>query len=117
MHIHKRYICITIVLIVINRLLVYLIKYCHYYCYCCGVFSSQYRNLDEVFTYNHMDLMSLRSRTHVNASMILTRADHLFIYNHIRYLSDITSKYYFKTYFNGADEARTRVLLFVCLTP
>ena len=27
-----------------------------------------------------------------------------------------TSKYYFKTYFNGPDEARTRVLLLTYLT-
>ena len=46
------------------------------------------RNLDEVFTYNHiyMALMSLRSRSHVKASMVLTRADHLFIHNYIRSL-------------------------------
>ena len=41
-------------------------------------------NLDEVFTYNDMALMSLRSRSHVNVSMVLTRADHLFIRNYIR---------------------------------
>ena len=28
------------------------------------------RNLIKVFTYNHMALMSLRSRSHVNASMV-----------------------------------------------
>ena len=44
------------------------------------------RNLDEVFTYNHMTLMSLRSRSHVKASMFLKRADHSFIHNYIRYL-------------------------------
>ena len=45
------------------------------------------RNLDGVFTYNHMALMSLRSRSHVKASMFLTtRADHLFIHNYIRSL-------------------------------
>ena len=33
-----------------------------------------------------MALISLRSRSHVNASMVLTRADHLFIYNYIRSL-------------------------------
>ena len=42
------------------------------------------RNLDEVFTYNHMALISLRSLSHVKASMVLTRADHLFIHNYIR---------------------------------
>ena len=42
------------------------------------------RNLDEVFTY--MALMSLRSRSHVKASMVLTRADHLFIHKYIRSL-------------------------------
>ena len=38
------------------------------------------RNLDEVFTYNHiwMALMYLRSRSHVKASMVLTRADYLY---------------------------------------
>ena len=44
------------------------------------------RNLDEVFTYNHIWLISLRSRSHVKASMVLTRADHLFIHNYIRSL-------------------------------
>ena len=33
--------------------------------------------------------MSLRSRSHVKASMVLTRADHLFIYNYIRSLLNI----------------------------
>ena len=37
------------------------------------------RNLDEVFTYNHIALMFLRNCSHVNASMVLTRVDHLFI--------------------------------------
>ena len=46
-------------------------------------------NLDEVFTYNHMALMSLRSRSHVKASMVLMRADHLFIHNYIRSLLNI----------------------------
>ena len=36
------------------------------------------RNLDEVFTYNH-----IRSRSHVKASMVLKRADHLFIHIYI----------------------------------
>ena len=30
------------------------------------------QNLDEVFTYNHMALMSLRSHSHVKASILLT---------------------------------------------
>ena len=34
----------------------------------------------------HMALMSLRSRSHVKESVILTRADHLFIHNYIRSL-------------------------------
>ena len=37
------------------------------------------RNIDEVLTYNHMALMSLRSRSLVEVSMVLTRADHLFM--------------------------------------
>ena len=43
-------------------------------------------NLDEVFTYKHMALISLRSQSHVKASMVLTRADNLFILNYIRYI-------------------------------
>ena len=66
---------------------------------------------DEVFTYNNMALMSLRSHSHVKASMVLTRAD---IYTQ---LYKITYTYYFKTYFNGPDEARTRVELLLCLMP
>ena len=42
------------------------------------------RNLDEVFTYNQMALMSLRS--FVMAITFLTKADHLFINNYIRSL-------------------------------
>ena len=38
------------------------------------------RNLDEVFTNNYMALMSLRSRSRIKASVVLTRADHLFIH-------------------------------------
>ena len=34
----------------------------------------------------YMALMSLRIRSHVKASMVLTRADHLFIHNYIRLL-------------------------------
>ena len=62
--------------------------------------------------------MSLQSHdlTHVKVLMILTIADHLFIHNNIL-LYKITSKYYRKTYCNGPDRARTRVLLLVCLTP
>ena len=33
-----------------------------------------------------MAIMSLGSRSHVKASMVLTRADHLFIHNHVRSL-------------------------------
>ena len=33
-----------------------------------------------------MALMSLRSRSHIKASMVLMRADHLFIYNYIKAL-------------------------------
>ena len=42
-----------------------------------------------------MALMSLRSRSHVKASMVLTRADHLFIHNYIiLYLNNyILNKY------------------------
>ena len=41
------------------------------------------RNLDEVFlTYNQMAILFLRSRSHVKASIILTRADHYCIHNY-----------------------------------
>ena len=46
-------------------------------------------NLDEVCTNNDMVLMSLRSRSHVKAYMVLTRAVHLFIHNYIRSLLNI----------------------------
>ena len=47
------------------------------------------RNLDEVFTYNHslISIMSLRNRSHVMASMVLTRADFIYVQ-----LIKITSK-------------------------
>ena len=63
-----------------------------------------------------MALMSLRSRSHVKASMVLTRADHLFIHNYIRSLLNSILSHFIKL-INGPDEDRTRVLLLVCLTP
>ena len=42
------------------------------------------RKLAEVFTYNHMPIMSLLSRSRVKESIVLTRADNLFIHNYIR---------------------------------
>ena len=48
------------------------------------------RNLDKVFTYKHMALMSYRIRSHVKVSMILTKDDHLFIQNYIRSLLNIS---------------------------
>ena len=66
-----------------------------------------------------MARMSLRSRSHVKASVVLTRADHLFIHNYIRSLLNNILRYFIKL-INGPDEGRTRVLLFntiVCLTP
>ena len=54
--------------------------------------------------------MSLRSRSNVKASMVLTRADHLFIHNYIRsLLNNILSAHFIKL-INGPDEGRTRVL-------
>ena len=38
-------------------------------------------NLGQVFTYNHMALMSFQCISHVKASMVLMRANHLFIHN------------------------------------
>ena len=53
------------------------------------------RNLDEVFTDNHITLMSLRSRYHtcpfVKAAMVLTRVDYLFIHVYCTQLYNINS--------------------------
>ena len=58
-------------------------------------------NLDQVFTYNHMALMSLRIRSHVKASIFNGfNESRSFIYTQ---LYKITSKYYFKIYFNGPN--------------
>ena len=64
-----------------------------------------------------MDLMSLRSGSHVKASMVLTRADHLFLHNYIRSLLNNILRPIFIKLINGPDEARNQVLLLVCLTP
>ena len=56
--------------------------------------------------------MLLRSRFHIKASMVLTRADHLFIHNYIKSLNNILDPFY---KINGPDEARTRILLLVFL--
>ena len=61
-----------------------------------------------------MALMSLRSGSHVKTSMVLTRGDHLCIHNYIRSLLNNILR---PILINGPDEARTRVLLLVCLTP
>ena len=50
------------------------------------------RNLDEVFTYNHMALIFLRSHSHVKVSVIFMRANHLCIHNYIRSLLNIIFK-------------------------
>ena len=57
-----------------------------------------YRKLDEVFTYNHMDLMYFQICSHIRASIVLTRADHLFINNYIRLLLNIILRPIFMIY-------------------
>ena len=47
------------------------------------------RNLYEVFTYNHIAQIFIRNRFHVKASMVFTRAYHVFIHNYIRSLLNI----------------------------
>ena len=64
-----------------------------------------------------MALMYLRIRSHFKASMILTRADHLFIHNYIRSILNNILRPIFVKLINGPDEARTCALLLVCLTP
>ena len=69
------------------------------------------RNLNEVFTYNHMDLISLLRRF---LSGIHSFNESLsFMY---KQLYNITSKYYIKTYINGQNRDYTGFLLLVCLT-
>ena len=76
-------------------MLTYYVYLCSYFCcgfHLCiyillllfgGVLSSHQRNYKK-FSLITIDLMSLRSRSHVKASMVLTRADHLFIHNYLR---------------------------------
>ena len=71
----KRYIYIYIYIYILLLLLIFYLEE-----------SFHPNNCNDVFTYNHMALMSLRSRSRVKVSMVLTRADHLFIYNYIRSL-------------------------------
>ena len=80
---------------------IYIYCYCYCYCYFGGVQIIPSRNLNEVFTYNHMALISLRSRYHVKASIVLTRPDHLFIYYYIRSLLNNI----LKPFCNGPNEA------------
>ena len=58
-----------------------------------------------------MTLMSFRMRSHVKESMVLTRADYLFMHNYIRSLLNNILRPIFLKLINGPDEARTRVLL------
>ena len=81
---YKKYI---IIIYIINRIYSYkclILLLLFLYMWSPFIPSFHPRNLDEVFTYNHMALMSLRNQSHVKASMVLTRGDHLFIYNYIR---------------------------------
>ena len=77
------------------RCIAFLLLYC--YCYCYFVYwwipFIPSRNIVDVFTYNHMTLMCLRSRSHVKASMVLTRANHFYIHNYIISLLNIILKY------------------------
>ena len=59
-----------------------------------------------------MALMPLRSRSRVKASMVLTRADHLFIHNYVRsLLNNILRPMGYPMHFikliNGSNEGRT----------
>ena len=59
-----------------------------------------------------MALIPLRSRSNVKTSMMLLRADHLFLQNYIRSLLNIILIY---TYSNGPDGTYTRKLIRVYL--
>ena len=61
-----------------------------------------------------MDIMSLRSLYHVNASMILIRDDNVYTLN--TYLYTLTSEYYLNTYFNVSDGARTHGCRTTCMS-
>ena len=53
--------------------------------------------------------MFFRSRSHVNASVVLTRADHLFIYNYIRLLLNISLRVCFWSNTGGAQLVETNI--------
>ena len=69
---------------------IYIYLYCYLLLFYFVGVRSFHPGMYDVFTYNHMDLKYLRSRSHINASMVLTRADHLVIHNYIRSLLNIT---------------------------
>ena len=69
-------------------LYIYIVIYIYIYIYIV-IYIVLASNLDEVLTYNHMDLMSLRIRSRVKASIVLTRGNHLCIHNYIRSLLNI----------------------------
>ena len=77
--------CVFLIYIYIYIYIYILNCYCYYYFYFYESFHPTQglirKSLDEVFT--HMALKSHRSRSHVKASMVLIRADHLFIHNYI----------------------------------
>ena len=56
---------------------IYIYIYCYYYLLLLFNMSPfiPFRNLYNVYTYNHIALMSLRIGSHVKASIVLTKAD------------------------------------------
>ena len=60
--------------------------------------------------------MSLRSRSHVKSSMVLTKVDHLCIQNYIGSLQNIIVRPIF-IFRNRLEPAGSCVQLFACLTP
>ena len=59
-----------------------------------------------------MALISLLNRSHVKKSMVLMRADNLFINNYIRSLLSTSLQYYCKTYFIGANVLESALYYF-----
>ena len=116
--------------LLIHRCIIYtyLLKLYNYiYIYICYLLFSYFiwwspfipsRNLDDIFiNYNHIAILSFRSSSHVNASMVLTRADHLFIHNYIRSLLHIILRSILMVRRTGLEPASYNIYIGTNLEP
>ena len=79
-----------------------------------GVLSSHPFTCIDIYHILYMALMSLRSHSHVKSSMVLMRADHLFIHNYIISLLNNILRPIFMVRM-GLEYASYSILL-VCMT-